>query len=142
MEVFMCLIYKQGRKLAISLPRFFINWNNALNYALNEAKLITIQPHWSPFENGIKEIGISVKIFKIPFNTDVCVNDYGGENYIKTVYDPKTTKVMLIQKQWRKIYNTRWVSAWIIKHHIRRAMANPNTQLCKNRLHHEFYDMV
>ena len=50
-------------------------------------------------------------------------------------------KVTLVQKQWKMIYQNRVKCANIIKKTAREAIANPNTQLCKNRLLHEFYDL-
>ena len=64
------------------------------------------------------------------------------EFQLKIAYRIKLKKYKLVQRQWRKIYNVRVKSSNFIKYHVRRAIANPNTQLCQNRLHHEFYDMV
>jgi len=58
--------------------------------------------------------------------------------YIRTI---NRNQVILIQNWWRKIYNNRIKNANIIKKAIREAIANPNTQLCKNRLLHEFNGM-
>jgi len=61
---------------------------------------------------------------------------------IKIVRRNQINKLKLVQQRWRKIYNVRVNSANFIKYHARQAIANPNTQLCQNRLHHEFHDMV
>ena len=131
-SMFMCLRYKAGQMYSKDLPIFFKFYNQAKKYA-NKNAIIKFNTHYI------------VKIFKINFKYHVCLNALDAdfyENYIETVYDPKTTKVMLIQKRWRNIYQKRVDSANIIKEHFKIAIANPNTQLCKNRLLHEFYDMV
>ena len=61
-------------------------------------------------------------------------------NCIITYYH-KNVNINLIQNWWRKFYKKRIKSADIIKKAIREAIANPNTQLCKNRLLHEFHNM-
>jgi len=133
----MCLRYKSGNVYTRDLPIFFYYYKQALKYAYKNA-VIKSRGNLNPF------IYYNVKIFKIPFKYHVCLNAYDAnfyENHIKTVYDPKTTKVMLIQKRWRLIYQKRVDSANIIKDAVREAIANPNTQLCKNRLFHEFHNM-
>ena len=133
----MCLRFTQEGELR-HIPIFFKNYDSALIFAYKEAIILPAQDWYK------KDTVFNIKIFQIPFGIPVSVrtddDDY-MEFYVKTVYDPKTTKIMIIQKKWREIYNTRLVSAWIIKRHIRRAIANPKTQLCKNRLYREFNNM-
>ena len=50
-------------------------------------------------------------------------------------------KLTLIQKRWKSIYQNKVNCANIIKNTIRKAIANPYTQLCQNRLLHEFNNM-
>ena len=60
----------------------------------------------------------------------------------ETVYDDVTLAAMKIQKAWRKRFTNRLIAAFVIRKHIKRALANPSTQMCKNRLLREFYEMV
>ena len=48
---------------------------------------------------------------------------------------------MIIQRKWRTIYNTRFAAAVIIRKRMKQAIANPYTQLCRNRLKREFNQM-
>jgi len=70
------------------------------------------------------------------------VNIFKGEKLLETVYDDIILASMKIQKAWRKRFTNRLIAAFIIRKHIKRAIANPSTQMCKNRLLREFYEMV
>jgi len=141
--MYMCLRFTQEGEIR-HLPTFFKNYESALFFAYKEAIILPSQPWYSDYGIPEKDTVFNIKIFQIPFGLAVSLttgdDDY-MEFYVKTIYDPKTTKIMIIQKKWREIYNTRLVSAWIIKRHIRSAIANPKTQLCKNRLYREFNNM-
>ena len=85
-----------------------------------------------------------VHIFLIPFDEEACIDDSDHcvmENRIITVYEPLTAAAMVIQKWWKCIYQKRVDAANIIKEAVREAIANPNTQLCRNRLLREFNGM-
>ena len=134
--LFMCLRYKSENSYTRDLPIFFTTYKQALMYAHKNAYIKS--------RNGVQFVFYKVKIFKIPFRSHVCLNETDDafyENLIETIYDPKTTKVMLIQKRWRTIYQKRVDAANIIKEAVREAIANPGTQLCINRLLHEFNEM-
>ena len=46
-----------------------------------------------------------------------------------------------IQQRWKEIYNKRVKSINLIKRKYKIAIANPYTQLCRNRLIREFIEM-
>ena len=142
----MCLDFDKTRgRDSISNPVFFPNYTGAKNYALKTARIFEFGTQWTPRRTYIAY----VKIFELPFGMHVVIDDsdhdYGHyemyQNHLETVYDPQTTAAMLIQKRWREIYNRRFVAAVIIKRELRKAIANPYTQLCKRRLVREFNEM-
>ena len=57
---------------------------------------------------------------------------------IEIFYDHETSKIMLIQRWWKKIFIKRKIARIIIKRHIIRALWNPYTILGKNRILREF----
>ena len=80
-------------------------------------------------------------IFKIPFTLHHYVTISLDDCVIETVYDPETVAAMKIQKWWHAIYINRLISAFVIRKHVHRALANPGTQLGRDRLLREFRRM-
>jgi len=139
--LYMCLRYEANRgPNPISLPMFFRTYRDALVHAKEKAIIIENQnlPQFPPSKRVFY-----VKIFKMPYGAYVIVDGYNfnNQNHIDTVYDLKTTKCKIIQQWWRNIYNKRIVAAVIIKKHMRRAIVNPYTELCRRRLLREFNEM-
>lgn len=80
-------------------------------------------------------------IFSIPFTLHNYVTISLDDCVIETVYDPETVAAMKIQKWWHAIYINRLISAFVIRKHVHRALANPGTQLGRDRLLREFRGM-
>jgi len=57
---------------------------------------------------------------------------------IEIFYDNDTSKIVLIQRWWKKTFIKRKIARIIIKRHITRALWNPYTILGKNRILREF----
>ena len=130
----MCYVYDALRGSAPgSDSSFFGTYSQAKKFAVKSAKII--ENYWCYLTPEIppKTFIFYVKIFKIPLE---------GEVVIETVYDIQTTAAMIIQRKWKPIYNRRFVAAVIIKKHARRAISNPYTQLCRNRLMREFTELT
>ena len=60
---------------------------------------------------------------------------------IRVFYDHFTTKVILIQRWWKKVFIKRVIARFVICKYIYRALLNPYTQLGKNRLLRDFFKM-
>ena len=138
--MYICYRYDSTQgTVPLSCTTFFQRYNQAKKYALKEAKIIenfrsSFRPEIPP-----RTFIFYIKIFKIPFGEQLDIHHYElYQQCIETVYDPKTTAAMIIQKIWKSIYNRRFVASVIIKKHVRKAISNPYTQLCKNRLIREF----
>ena len=151
MSMFMCLRYDSLRGLApIGCPVFFPIYRLALDYATKKA--VIMEEHRFALLNTeyfSPKCVFYVKIFEIPFGYNIPIHHHkDAENYelyemcMKTVYDRETTAVMIIQRKWRTIYNTRFAAAVIIRKRMKHAIANPYTQLCRNRLNREFNQMM
>jgi len=150
MSVFMCLKFdKNGKRDSVSHPLFFLSYNSAKKFAHSHAKIIE---NWtSPYLPDFppQTFVFYYKIFQLPCGEHVVIDDsdpdYGHyemyENHVESVYDPRTTAAMLIQKYWRVVYHKRFVAAVIIKRELRKAISNPYTELCKRRLMREFYEL-
>jgi len=145
----MCYRYDITRTSSpIGCPSLFTTYNQALQHAREEA-IITEPWYCENLDMIMPRCQWHVKIFEIPFGRDVYIQHENSDphNYdlyedcIMTVYDTKTTAAMIIQRKWRTIYNTRFAAAAIIRKHIKRAIVNPSTPLCRNRLLREFYLM-
>ena len=146
----MCLQFDKNRQRdSISNPRFFPNYTSAKKYAIKNASILE---NWRPSllpEFKERTFVFYYKIFELPFDQDVVIDDSDPDyphwemyrNHVDTIYDPKTTAAMLIQKYWRIIYYKRFVAAVVIKRHLKFAIANPYTELCKRRLMREFHEL-
>ncbi len=148
--MFMCYTYDFLRgNNPVSCPVFFQTFEQAKCRAIENA--IIIEPHWYRLANTEYHSPgciFYVRIFEIPFGYHVPINtEFAFENYeldqmcIETVYNQPTRAAMVIQRKWRTIYNTRVSSAAIIRKHMKRAIVDPNTQLCRNRLCREFAEL-
>jgi len=75
-----------------------------------------------------------------PMNVHVqsYVEIYKNGKLIETVYNDYTTKVLLIQRWWKKTFLKRKITRFFIKQKIVRAMLNPYTQLGKNLILNSF----
>jgi hypothetical protein len=75
-----------------------------------------------------------------PMNVHVqsYVEIYKNGKLIETVYNNYTTKILLIQRWWKKMFLKRKLARFFIKQKIIRAMLNPYTQLGKNLLLNSF----
>jgi len=146
MSLYMCLEFDKTRgRDSIGNPVFWPTYTSAKKYALKYARIFEWSSQFTPDIPPRTHI-MYVKIFELPFGTHVVIDDSDHtyahyemyQNHLETVYDPATTAAMIIQKRWRVIYNKRFVSAVIIKRELRKAIANPYTELCKRRLLREF----
>ena len=136
---YMCSVHNRETNQRVRHPVFFNRYDLAIQFGYKEAKIITTYGiHFTSIFTP-KTTVLNVKIFKIPFNQFVNLDPEMNYEYI--IHDPLTMAVLLIQARWREIYNRRFVAAVIIKKNLRRAIANPNTQLCQNRLIREFNNM-
>jgi hypothetical protein len=128
-----------------SVTRFFPTYLSAKIFTLN--CVVLSEESWCESRQIMTpKLVIYFKIFKIDYGDHVWLYYRNQkrlmyQNHIETVYDPKTTAAMLIQKYWRLVYNRRFVAAVIIKRRLRQAIANPYTELCKRRLMREFYEL-
>ena len=147
MEYFyMCSVHNRETNQRVRFPTFFNCYDLAIQFGMKEANIITTYGDNFTSIFTPKMTILNVQIFKIPFNQFACLDPeinykYYMKNHITTVHDPLTTAILLVQKCWRKIYNRRFVAAVIIKRNIRRSIANPSTQLCRNRLMREFNEI-
>ena len=75
-----------------------------------------------------------------PMNVHVqsYVEIYKNDHLIETVYNDYTTKVLLIQRWWKKTFLKRKIARFLIKQKIVRAMLNPYTQLGKKLILNSF----
>jgi len=92
-------------------------------------------------------LSVCVFIFKIPVGRNIQLDDISMESdiweyYVETIYDRKTQAVKKIQRQFRIWSGLRNTAAWRIQTKFREAIANPYTQLCKNRLTREFKNLL
>ena len=128
-----------------SVTRFFPTYLSAKIFALN--CVVLSEESWCESRQIMSpKLVIYFKIFKIDYGDHVWLYYRNQkrlmyQNHIETVYDPKTTAAMLIQKYWRLVYNRRFVAAVIIKRELRKAISNPYTELCKRRLMREFHEL-
>ena len=121
----------------------------ARKFAIKEAKIINIykaESIWSTdlIYNGL--LSVFVFIFKIPFGRNIQLDDISIDSdiwdyYVDTVIDRETQAVKTIQKQFRIWSGLRYYAASMIQYRFRQAIANPYTQLCKNRLIREFNEL-
>ena len=151
--MYICMTYEKNNpeNRATSSPVFWSTYCMAKNYAVKTATFIHSFIHSSytpdiPPRNRV----FFVKIFEIPYGENIAVNDWDTEDienlelyqyHIEDVYDSQTIAAFIIQKWWRKIYNKRLLAATIIKKRLRKAIANPYTELCRRRLLREFSEM-
>ena len=128
-----------------SVTRFFPTYLSAKIFTLN--CVVLSEESWCESRQIMSpKLVIYFKIFKIDYGDHVWLYYRNQkrlmyQNHIETVYDPKTTAAMLIQKYWRLVYNRRFVAAVIIKRELRKAISNPYTELCKRRLVREFHEL-
>jgi len=123
----------------------FLTFNQAKAYGYKE-----IKKNYTRLDTDDQ---INVNIFKIPFNHEFTY--YNDDNF-KDIYDLikiysesgcfiehicLNKSLIKIQRKWKEIYNKRIKSINLIKKHYKVAIANPYTQLCKNRLLREFNEM-
>ncbi len=62
-------------------------------------------------------------------------------NFPIIVYHDKIRKAIFIQRKFRKHLKRRLEAALLIQKHLRKAIANPYTKLCRRRLLREFNEM-
>jgi len=149
MFLYMCMQFDKNRQRdSLGNPAFFPNYKSAKQFAIKNARII--EPMWlESIQMSIKKMVFYYKIFELPYGQHVIIDDddpnYGHyelyQSHIETVYDPVTTAAMLIQKCWRVVYHRRFVAAVIIKRELRKAIANPYTEICKRRLLREFREI-
>ena len=145
MSLFMVMEFDTRIRPQDSVTRFFPTYLSAKIFTLN--CVVLSEESWCESRQIMTpKLVIYFKIFKIDYGDHVWLYYRNQkrlmyQNHIETVYDPKTTAAMLIQKYWRLVYNRRFVAAVIIKRRLRQAIANPYTELCKRRLMREFYEL-
>jgi hypothetical protein len=129
-------------------PSFHWNLPRARRYAIKNAKTSILNIPAVGYVN--KQVTMCVCIFKIPFKREIPIynpdfssmDDEIWDYYETTVWDRETTSARFIQQVYRKRFRIRNESAAIIQERFREAIANPYTQLCRNRLLHEFEEMT
>jgi hypothetical protein len=60
---------------------------------------------------------------------------------INVFYDYFTTKIIRIQRWWKRVFIRRKIARFVICRHVYRALLNPYTELGKNRLLRLFFKM-
>jgi hypothetical protein len=150
--VYACYEYEYLNKVKYRTgvsPSLFFTHEDAKKFASEHARFHEHRPGCEFWELCPKEFSnyYCVAIVKVQMGcrTNICDyvdDDTGSTKVMEIVYDKKTAAAMKIQKMWRPIYNKRIVAAFIIKKRMRHAIADPSTQMCRNRLLREFNEMV
>ena len=140
-HMYMCLVVNIDHHEIDSLPVFFKNIYEARIYAYQHAKRRTFNYLYHQ-----SSITLGVCIFKIPFGVEVCCNDISmdsdiWEYFVRTILDYETKAAKVIQRKYRLRYLKKIDAAIFIQEYYRRAIGDPYTQLCKNRLMREFNEM-
>jgi len=127
----MCLVFNNYNRENISYPRFFQSIYAARIYAISHAKL-----HYVDVLFYIND----ARIYEIYFNEDFDLDSI--LNYpIEIYHSREVLAAKRIQKHF-KIYTKRKLDAIIfLQYSLKRAIANPRTELCKKRLLREFHGM-
>ena len=110
------------------------NYLEIKNYCIKQAYSFYYEP-----------LNINVKTYVELYSTDMPFHFIELWNIpvkpIHVFYDHFTTKVILIQKWWRKVFIKRLIAKFVICKYIYRAWVNPYTPIGKNRLLRDFYKM-
>jgi hypothetical protein len=146
--MFMCVSLNPYEPENHGCPIFFPTITLANRYAIDNAKTRVLNIPEIGFSN--KRITTCVCIFKIPFGRYIPIysadfssmDDEIWDFHEKTVWDRETKAARLIQEFYRERMEIKRASALLIQKVYREAIANPYTQLCRNRLLHEFNDMT
>ena len=139
--MYMCLVVNIDHHEIDLGPVFFKTIYQARVFAYQHAK---IRPFYYLYHES--SITLGVCIFKIPFGVEVCCNDISmdsdiWEYFVRTILDYETKAAKIIQRKYRLRYLKKIDAAIFIQEYYRRAMGDPYTQLCKNRLMREFNEM-
>ena len=129
-------------------PILFPSILEASRYASENAKTSVLNVPMIGIHN--KRVTMCVCIFKIPFGRYIPIygadfssmDDEIWDFHEKTVWDKETRAARLIQEFYRERFELKKSSAILIQQRYREAIANPYTQLCRNRLLHEFNEMT
>jgi hypothetical protein len=147
-SIFMCVSINPRKPENHGCPIFFPTIFEANRYALENAKTTVLNIPAIGYIN--KRITMCVCIFRIPYGRYIPIysadfssmDDEIWDFYEKTIWDRETKAARLIQEFYRERFELKKSSAIIIQKVYREAIANPYTQLCRNRLLHEFNDMT
>jgi hypothetical protein len=146
-SVFMCVSINPQEPDNHGCPIFFQSILEANRYALDNAKTSVLNVPMIGIYN--KRVTMCVCIFKIPFGRYIpiygadysSIDDEIWDFHERTIWDRQTRAARLIQEFYRERFELKKSSAILIQKVYREAIANPYTQLCRNRLLHEFEDM-
>ena len=125
---------------------FFSNIVEARQHAKKKATIVFLAFNR---EHYLYHNEIFVDIYKIPFGIDTYIGeDYDticrefGDYYIDTYRDVKILAVKTIQKHYRIYFKKKMDSVLFLQYSLRKAIANPYTELCRRRLMREFSEFV
>ena len=136
----MCLVIDVYNHEIASPPTFFKTIYEARVYGYSNAKrrpIYSENPDW---------LTLGVCIFKVPFGAGIHCNDISMDSniwnyFIRTILDRESKAAKTIQKCYHRRYLKKIYAAILIQEHYRKAIANPYTQLCRNRLMREFSEL-
>ena len=128
---YMCLVFNNYNRENISYPRFFQSIFAARIYAISHAKLHNVEGHFYINHARIYEIN-----YDEDFDFDNMLNDH------IEIYDShEHNSAKRIQKYFKCYLKRKMDSIILLQYYLRKAIANPRTELCKKRLIREFNGM-
>ena len=139
----MCLVVNIDEHSIDSSPVFFKTIYEARVYGYRHARR-RLYMNVSYLDEEYVTLGVC--IFKVPFGAEVPCDDISMDSHIwdyfvRTILDRETKAAKTIQRKYRLRYLKKIDAAIFIQEYYRRAIGDPYTQLCKNRLMREFNEM-
>ena len=129
---YMCLVFNNYNLENISYPRFYQNIFEARVYAISHAKLHNVQGHL--YINH-------ARIYEITYD-----EDFDFENmlnhHIETYDSHEVLAALIIQKKYKEYLKRKMDAIILLQYTLRKAIANPRTELCQKRLLREFDSMM
>jgi hypothetical protein len=97
--------------------------------------------------NGVYST-VFVDIYRLPFGENIYygedyinLKDHFMEYHVETKIHPKLRALQIIQREYKKYFKKKMDAILFLQYHLRKAIANPYTRLCRKRLLREFNSM-
>ena len=133
---YMCLVYNNFQRDAISHPTFFKNIFKARVFAFKHAKL--------HFFDNIYFLN-KVRIFKFKYGQDSIVHDDHTiefwDSYVEGYNCPEIDAISVIKNYYIRYFKRKMDAIYFLQYALKKAISNPKTELCKRRLLEEYNEM-